>query len=99
MNRPKIVTICGSMRFYEDMLLYASNLTLGGVIVLMPFVTGAIGHLKRDLDELHKRKIDMSHEILVVNPGGYIGESTRAEIVYAAAQGKVVEYTHGEVHS
>ena len=32
----------------------------------------------------------------VVNPGGYIGESTRGEIAYAAFLGKEVCYSAGE---
>ena len=44
------------------------------------------------LDELHKRKIDLADEILVLNFFGYIGESTRSEINYAKAHGKVIRY-------
>jgi len=32
----------------------------------------------------------------VVNPGGYIGESTRREIEYAERTGKPVAYTHND---
>jgi len=42
------------------------------------------------MDELHKRKIDLSDEIFVVNVGGYIGDSTKSEVAYARAQGKKV---------
>ena len=44
------------------------------------------------LDELHKRKIDLADEILVLNVGGYIGESTKSEIEYAFEKGKKVNY-------
>jgi hypothetical protein len=44
------------------------------------------------LDELHKRKIDLADYVLVLNVGGYIGESTRSEIEYAMAHGKPVTY-------
>jgi len=44
------------------------------------------------LDELHKRKIDIADEILVLNVGGYIGESTRGEIAYAQAHGIPIRY-------
>src|SRR5437764_11642300 len=74
MDNPRIVTICGSMRFYQEMLAHASKLTIEGVIVLMPFVASETGWIKSMLDELHRQKIAMSHAILVVNPGGYIGE-------------------------
>lgn len=47
---------------------------------------------KEMLDELHKRKIDIADDILVLNVGGYIGESTRSEIKYALDRGKPVNY-------
>lgn len=46
------------------------------------------------LDTLHLQKIDLADEVLVVNPGGYIGDSTRREINYALSHGKPVRYTH-----
>jgi hypothetical protein len=52
---------------------------------------------KIKLDELHKRKIDLADEILVLNVGGYIGESTRSEIDYAISRKKIVRYLE-EVH-
>jgi len=48
--------------------------------------------INRDLDELHKRKIDLADEILVLNVGGYIGDSTRSEIEYAQAHNKGIRY-------
>ena len=48
------------------------------------------------LDELHKRKIDLADEILVLNVGGYIGESTRSEIEYAKAHNKTIRYLEGD---
>ena len=38
---------------------------------------------KHSLDVLHKKKISMSAVVLVLNIGGYIGESTAAEIAWA----------------
>jgi len=49
------------------------------------------------LDDMHRRKIDMADEIFVINVGGYIGESTRAEIVYARELHKKVKYLEGVV--
>lgn len=48
------------------------------------------------LDELHKRKIDLADKVLVVSRGGYFGDSTRSEIVYAKACGKPVEFMEPE---
>ncbi len=49
---------------------------------------------KEALDELHLRKIDLSDEVLVINPADYVGESTAAEIAYAEECGKPVRYQY-----
>ena len=49
---------------------------------------------KAALDSLHKHKIDLADRVLVVNPGGYVGASTRDEIAYAHATGTPVSFTH-----
>lgn len=51
-----------------------------------------LAHHKPMLDELHKRKIDLADEILILNVDGYIGESTRSEIEYASAKGKAIRF-------
>ena len=38
-------------------------------------------------------KIDLADRVLVVNPGGYVGESTRREIAHARTAGKPVSFT------
>ncbi len=50
------------------------------------------GPIKKMLDELHLRKIDLADEVLVLNVGGYIGKSTHTEIIYAEDHGKVIRY-------
>lgn len=47
---------------------------------------------KEHFDELHLRKIDLADEVLVLNIGGYVGDSARREIAYAEAHGKPVRY-------
>lgn len=98
-GRPIVVTICGSMRFYEQMLDTAARLTANGVIVLAPFCVVApdqqTSQMKAQLDELHLRKIDMSDQIVVVSDGTlYHGESTKREISYALGQGKPVNWSY-----
>jgi hypothetical protein len=54
-----------------------------------------VGHDSNEkvmLDELHKRKIDLADEVFVINVGGYIGESTRAEIEYAEWAGRPIKF-------
>ena len=53
---------------------------------------GTLTKTKEMLDDMHKRKIDMADEIFVINVDGYIGSSTKSEIEYAKASGKVVRY-------
>lgn len=96
MRTPKIVTICGSTRFRAEIAEANRFLTLAGYIVLAPGVFAHDGDeiteaQKEALDELHFRKIDLARWIYVVNPGGYIGESTRREIEYARKIGKGVQ--------
>ena len=95
---PEVMTLCGSTRFREDFEREQRRLTLEGRIVIS---VGFWGHdegldqasqTKVDLDELHKRKIDLSHRIHVVNRGGYIGASTRGEIEYAEGRGIAVTF-------
>jgi hypothetical protein len=97
--RPKIVTLCGSTRFKAEFEAVMKDLTLQGAIVISVGLFGHSGDLPSDfegsdtklgLDELHKRKIDLADEIFVINPGGYIGSSTRSEIEYAERHGKPV---------
>ncbi|HHX17025.1 MAG TPA: hypothetical protein GX725_03865 [Mollicutes bacterium] len=44
------------------------------------------------LDRIHRKKIDISDAIYVVNIDGYIGSATRNEIRYATLTGKDVIY-------
>jgi hypothetical protein len=91
----KVVTICGSMRYYPLMLETAEVYTARGNIVLMPFVQKGADRPGGDspefiamLDRMHFVKIDMAEAILVV--GAHRGESTTREIAYANACGKPV---------
>lgn len=94
-DRPEIVCICGSLRFVEEMRAANRELTFAGAIVLAPGEAGEVITIEQKalLDALHLRKIDLADRVLVVNPGGYIGESTRREIDYARTAGKSVSFT------
>ncbi len=92
---PQIVCICGSTRFREEITEANQQLTLAGVIVVAPTLFQHSGDTitaeqKQTLDELHLKKIDLADAVLVVDPGGYIGESTTREIAYAESTGKPV---------
>ncbi|MBT5876579.1 MAG: hypothetical protein HOH43_24355 [Candidatus Latescibacteria bacterium] len=103
--KPKIVTLCGSTKFRDEFVRQNLNETLAGKIVLsigcdMKSDDEIFGHMspeqlrevKAGLDELHKRKIDISDEVLILNVGGYVGDSTRSERDYASRIGKDVRY-------
>ncbi len=115
MPKPTVVCLCGSTRFADAFWEAGWNETLAGKIVLTIGVCkhmetpdgGHIGEalgkeICERLDELHKRKIDLADEILVLNVNGYIGDSTKSEIRYALDQGKHIrwlnpEYSHGNL--
>jgi hypothetical protein len=89
----RTVTICGTMRFYQQMLFVAEKLTMQGFIVHMPFA-GHDGILDTNLEAMHYAKIELSDCIYVVNTGGHVSMSTRNEILYATAKHKQVYYLY-----
>lgn len=100
----KVVTLCGSTKFKHEFIDTLRQLTLEGYIVLLPGVYAHSGDNltsedKLMLDDMHKRKIDMSDEIYVINKNDYIGDSTNSEIEYAKAQGKPVKYMYPHNHT
>jgi hypothetical protein len=99
---PKVVCLCGSVRFADTFKAEREAETLAGRIVVGPEIldtslSHSNGTVKRNLDELHLRKIDIADEVYVLNVNGYVGESTRREIAYAVHHGKPVRYL--ETHS
>lgn len=98
-NHPTIVCLVGSTRFsdaYRDVNLRE---TLAGRIVLSIGCDtksdeglGITNEQKAMLDELHLRKIDFADEVLVINVGRYMGESTRRELAYALDNDKRVRW-------
>lgn len=96
-EKPMVVCLCGSTKFPSVFQEAMKRETFMGRIVL---TVGTFAHfdkdvtegVKRMLDELHLRKIDLADEILVVNPDGYIDASAKNQIEYAKAKGKRVRY-------
>lgn len=95
----KIITLCGSTRFKAEFVEVQKQLTLLGNIVIS---VGLFGHsgdnevwaegTKEMLDDMHRHKIAMADEIYVIDVDGYIGESTKSEIAYAASLGLPIRY-------
>lgn len=102
-EKPRIITLCGSTKFKDEINRANAELTMQGNLVIS---LGVFGHVdmpdhdwttngnadKLMLDNLHKRKIDLADEIMVIDVDGYVGESTRGEIAYAEEKGKPVRY-------
>ena len=95
----KVITLCGSTKFKDEFLIEQKRLTLEGNIVISVGLFGHSGddevwkeNIKKMLDDMHKRKIDMADEIFVINKNGYIGSSTKSEIEYALKTNKKVNY-------
>ncbi|MCZ1006749.1 hypothetical protein [Streptomyces lydicus] len=108
LSLPRIVVICGSTRFTAEMAEAELRETSArpAKIVVKPGCDLKSQHelwsdpveaeaLKIRLDELHRSKVLLADEVLVV--GDYIGDSTRAEIAYARSLGRPVRFTHPEV--
>lgn len=93
----KVITICGSLKFQNEMIEIAKKLTLKGNCVITP-IYQVLEDNKFSSEELEKfkkshfKKIELSDSILVVNINNYIGTSTNLEIEYAKKSNKEIIY-------
>ena len=74
----KIITICGSLKFMDEIMKITEEMTLRGNCVL-----SIVYPARCDLNK---------YAILVVNIDDYIGESTRGEIEFARSLNKEILY-------
>lgn len=98
MKDAKVITICGSLKFKDEIIRVTEKLELEGNCVL------SIVYLAREdkdslseteiklLGQMHKQRIRMSDAIFVVNVDGYIGNGVASEIAYAKSLGKEILY-------
>ena len=100
-----VITLCGSTKFTKEMLIKQWELTKQGHIVLgwciIPDLYSRDSHhvaeeenVEEIMDSVHKKKIDMSDYIVVINVNDYIGESTKSEILHALKTRKDVRYAY-----
>jgi hypothetical protein len=91
-ERPKVVCLCGSLRFQHLFQSERWRLTAQGVIVLAPEpINEELTPSRRAaLGELHLRRIDLADEVRVVSEGGCVGSATQREIGYARERGKAI---------
>src|SRR3954467_1584253 len=101
------ITLCGSTTFEAAFAEANQRLTMEGCVVIsvgmfsLPDLpdydwTADRSDLKGRLSGVHLHKIRMADEVYIVDPGGYVGESTRREIAYAESLGKPVRYLSRE---
>ena len=94
----KVITVCGSYKFKKEMNEITEKMALKGNCMLTPIELtkpNKEAYTKEEalmIDKMHKEKIKLSNTILVVNVGGYIGNSTKSEIQYAKSLNKEVLY-------
>ena len=93
----KVITICGSLKFKNEMMKVAEQLSLGGNCVITPVYPTEDNYTRtaeqiENLKNAHFKKIDLSDAIYVINVNGYIGKSTKLEIEYAKSNKKEILY-------
>lgn len=103
-DEPTIVCLCGSSRFHAEYIEWNYRLTMLGYMVLS---VGFFPHSQKEvhgqevgcseeqkiqLDRLHKHKIKKSDVVFILNPSGYVGESTSGEIDYATSIERPIYY-------
>jgi hypothetical protein len=94
-GRPTIVCLIGSTRFrreYQE--AFSAEEHAGRICLTVPcYKNDPCCKTEQDharLDTLHRAKIDLADEVLLIAPGGYVGDSTSREIAYARANGKIL---------
>jgi hypothetical protein len=103
----KVITLCGSAKFEAEFAEVNQRLTMDGCVVIslgmfrlpeLPDYDWTVdsSDLKGRLAAVHFHKIRMADEVYIVDPGGYLGESTRREVAYAESLGKPVRYLSRE---
>lgn len=101
-----IITICGSLKDWDNGLIQANAMLVVKNIIGLPsgfsmkypekfpvvadYVSKETEKMKKIFDSLHFQKIMLSNGIWVTNIGDYIGDSTKREILFADKIGKTV---------
>ena len=91
------VTICGSMRFSQEMKEIAFMLESRHGLNVLQCTYNEQGvkitpDMLENLEQAHFVKISLSDWIYVVDIGHYIGDAVRKEIAYAEEHGKKVVF-------
>mgnify|MGYP005775363737 CR=1 FL=1 len=97
----RIITICGSLKFENELKFWAEKLTLAGNCVLSIIfpIKDADTYTQEQRESFasaHRKRIDLSDAVFVINKDGYIGDNTKSEIEYAKAQGKEIVFLEND---
>lgn len=92
----KVVTLCGSMRFYKELQEIAIELETKyeccAITPIFDTKTELDGSAIEKLSKAHYKKIDIADAVYIVNIGGYIGKSVPEELRYAQRHNKEIIY-------
>ena len=94
----KIITVCGSLKFRNEIMKITEEMTLQGncmLSIVYPTNSDIAVYTREErelLGNMHKERIRISDAILVVDNDHYIGSSTQGEIEFARALGKEIIY-------
>lgn len=97
-QKSSIICLIGSTKFKKEFEHAIREETLNGNIVLSVAQFSHADNLsiseseKTIFDKVHLKKIEISNTVLVINAGGYIGESTKRELQYAKNLNKSIEF-------
>ena len=95
----KIITVCGSVKFFQEMIEISEKMELEGNCILVPIYNPMKTNLNsftekeiQILNKMHQERIKLSDAILVVDVNHYIGNSTKTEIEFARSLNKEILY-------
>ena len=91
----KIITVCGSLKFKDEIMKITEEMTLQGNCVLSivyPTKNAYTDEERQMFGTTHKERIKISDAVLVVDIDNYIGSNTRNEIEFAKALNKEIIY-------
>lgn len=92
----KIITMCGSFKYQEEIIAIAEKLCLEKNCVLSPLYPicdKKYSEYEKDiLGQMHLERIKISDAIVVVDIDNYIGDATKNEIEYAKSLNKEIIY-------
>jgi len=96
----RIISICGSMQFFDGMQKLATLLRRQSHVIFLPEAEELASAVpKRRYIDAHLEKIRMSDAVLIANfpkrgIDGYVGPNTLMEIAFAYALGKRIYLLH-----